>query len=227
MKCISYYFMIEECLRNFLMKVETVKQSRSCKAMVGGRCRYMGNMFTVNCIKSFSSQYCNKRLRGQLWPTFFVLMDVTQVAQWEDAWWQQWLELHAGGQRGGGRLWLLGWGWRVMKLITMFLWHFYQMSLLHPSKESSSMGQYIVFILYGVHCWYGQISILGHWRSFLELFLPPTILQRDWGNVGTCQTAHIRYCSGLPFNGSKVLFPTKKRYSPPAMVFSLFNLHNL
>ena len=44
------------------------------------------------------------------WPSwtmltnFFVLMDVTQVAEWEDAWWQQWLELHAGGQRGGGRL---------------------------------------------------------------------------------------------------------------------------
>ena len=69
MKWISYYFMIEECLRNFLMKVETVKQSRSCKAMVGGRCRYMGNMFTFffNCIKSLASQYClHKGLRGQL-----------------------------------------------------------------------------------------------------------------------------------------------------------------
>ena len=72
----------------------------------------------------------------------------------------------------------------------------------------------IVFILYDVHCCYGQISILGHWRSFLELFLPPSIFQRDGGNVGTCQTAHIRYCSGLPFNGSKVLFVTKKNILP-------------
>ena len=86
--------------------------------------------------------------------------------------------------------------------------------LLHRSNHCC-----IVFIFYYVHCWYGQISILGHWRSFLELFLPPTILQRDWGNVGTCQTAHIRYCSGLPFNGSKVLFPTKKIYCPLALVF--------
>ena len=206
------------------MKVETVKQSRSCKAMVGGRCRYMGNMFTFffNCIESLASQYCNKGLPGQLWPTFFVLMDVTQVAEWEDAWWQQWLELHAGGQRGGGRLWLLGWGWRDMKLITMFLWHFLS-NVSSPSiKRKFFHGSNhccIVFIFYDVHCWYGQISILGHWRSFLELFLPPTILQRDWGNVGTCQTAHIRYCSGLPYNGSKVSFANKRMYCPLAMVF--------
>ena len=159
MKWISYYFMIEECLRNFLMKVETVKQSRSCKAMVGGRCRYMGKMFIFlfNCIKSFASQYCNKGLRGQLWPTFFVLMDVTQVAEWEDAWWQQWLELHAGGQRGGGRLWLLGWGCRVMKLVTMILWHFLWDIFSPPIKRKffNGFNHYcIAFILYDVHFWY-------------------------------------------------------------------------